>query len=319
MGYLTLPTAARKDPLGPGRLNALRGNLGWLRSLHAKEHNPGTGEHNCMEVPRIVTRFDYAAGYTKNPAGTDDVSSISNPAVGEVVLTLAANRFSANNTLVEVSCAGEARPCVAAYKLTSATSLTIYLRELTSALGAGNAWAAVDRTFNVAIHAPPTSVTAAAALPASVLRSDTMRSPDDLLWNAHVLQQQTLKSMVGAAHTLWTGVHAVRTVAKYVDARIAFDSATPKYTESGAEIISTYVSTGIVDLAYSSLNPSHPFLSVDYARTSPTPGSADDIFVVNTSQTSNTTTRAYLYKYDASANTWARGDADFFAVIYGGA
>lgn len=316
MAFLDLATKARKDPLGPVFLSALKNNLALLRSLMQVEHMT-SGEHNVLRVPRAVVSVDWGgASYSISPSSAD-VTAVSNPATGTVRLTLAANRFT-SNIRCQLNYKGtnvDTKPFILGCKITSATSVDIFIKKLTSALGAGNAWAAADGSIDVALHSDPLSKGAWSTTPALPLRGDTLTRTD---WNNVVQAQGDMNAALKAGHA--SGLHNVREVAKgYAHVLVAagaasFSGTTGSHSSNVTSVSRT--STGIVAVTHGSYTtPTQNFVCPDYARTS---GSDPALFVAQAAQTSATVTTVYTYKYDTGGRTWALADCDFFLASHGG-
>lgn len=319
MGLVDLLTKARRDPLGPAWLNVMRSNLNWLQQAFAAEHMT-SGEHNAIEVPRLVTRIDYSAGtYSASPT-TTDITSITHPATGRIVINLASGRFDSSQLVCQLNCAdsdSSTKPYNYAYKVVSSTQIEVYQKKLSSALGAGNVWAAADAKFDLAIHSTPLSVgTWANALPSALSgRDNTLRAT---FWNALLQVLGDTRAAFSVAHDTSTGEHNVKEVAR-AWSWVQYVASGTKYvsTEGTGITTLTRTGTGVVELDHASwTTPTMGFPCPDYERLATTPDPTD-LVIVNAVQTSATRTTCYLFRYDRSGNTWAAADADFWIHLHG--
>lgn len=316
--YQPLPTKARKDPLGPVYLSALKSNMGWMRSLMQVEHMT-SGEHNTRRVPRACVSIIWSgATYSISPSSSD-VTAVANPAVGTITLTLAANRFTTDiRPQINFKGTGVAtKPWMTGFKVTSATSVTVFLKQLSSALGAGNAWAAADGSFDIALHSDPLNVGTWSTTQANHFRGDTL-TDGGTDWNALVQSHGDMQASLKAAHTA-AGAHNVREVAKAYG-NVLWGGAS--YSLAGSPGHSSNVSgvsrtsAGIIVVTFSSMTtPTQCFPCPDYGRTI---GGDPGLYKVQAAQTSATTSTVYIYKYDTVGKTWNVADADFFFALHGG-
>lgn len=318
--FLDLASKARQNPLGPNFLGQLSNNLSWLRYFMGQEHK-ASGEHNVMRVPRGVFSMDWSgAVYSANPGSPKVFSSVSNPAVGTIQLGLDSARLDGSTDLrVQLNFKGTGvatKPWTLAYQVVDAVTLKIYLKQLSSALGAGNAWAAADGGFDIAIHNGPISRGNWSASPATHLRGDTL-TEGVADWNALVQAEGDMFAALKAGHTS-AGVHNIREVAKAY-ANIAWTGATYARVAGGFSSNVTSVSrtsTGIAVVTYSSMTtPTQCFVCPDYQRTT---GGDPALYIMQAAQTSATQSTIYIYKYDTVAKTWNVADADFFIAVHGG-
>jgi hypothetical protein len=318
MAFRGIQTKARNDPLGPGGLSLLSQNMQWVRNLASTEHIISSGEHNAWQVPRRV--FNVPAAGTSTTPTTSDVQIATSPATGTYTLTLAPNRFSTDirPQLNVNSDQVITKPCIIGFTVTSATSISFYLKQLSSALGGGNAWAALNMDFDVALHSDPLAVGNFVSDQAGHARGETLtEAATD--WNAHVQAHGDMQTMLTTAHTS-VGVHNVAEVAKYY-AQVAYNPTTARYevqaSTDGAAIAVNRVSTGVVEVTYNDLStPTFAFVSPDYQRLY-AGGTAADVFNMNARFNTKSKHIVYIYKYDSAGNTWNYGDADFFIALHG--
>lgn len=319
MPYELPPLKAWKDQLGPTTLRKHVDNLAWLRWIAAAEHIVSTGEHNAIEVARVVRSIN-GAGTTVAPSSTD-ITAVSRPATGRYVLTLAGGRFTTDMRIeVNVRTDGS-KPFFATYQILSATSVEIYIWKLSTALGvAGNTWAAANQEFDVAIHSTPLTVGTWSALPVAWARGDYF---DDRAtgWNVLVQEAATMQAMLTGSHTS-AGVHNVHEVAKEWG-QITYEASS--YTvQQGTFSSSVWSSAGVVVVTHATYGATTTsyFVQPDYERLTEQQGTAAAgaaalQFISNVKPTSATTCTVYSFKFDASTNTWNVGDTDFFLTAHG--
>lgn len=317
---LTLPTKVRKNSLGPNYLSGLLVNLNYARSLMGVEHM-ASGEHNVRRVPRAVVSIIWSgSAYSISPTSAD-VTAVASPATGTITLTLATERFS-TDIRPQINFKGTgvgSKPWISGYKVVSATSIQIFLQQLTSALGSGNAWAAADGSFDIALHSDPLNPGLWATTPINHYRGDPLtETVTD--WNALIQGQGDMQLAIGAGHSKTTGVHAVREVAKayahvqWNNTAYVFSGAAGSHSTNVTGLSRT--SAGICVVTYSAMTtPTQCFPCVDYGRLI---GADPVLFIAQAEQTSATTSTVYIYKYDTASKTWALGDADFFLPVHGG-
>lgn len=321
MQYQNLATKVQNDSLGPAYLNAMRSNIFFLRTMLGFQHLT-TGEHNAREVPRACRRITNTP--TVSPASSD-ITAVTNPAVGQYTLTLAANRFDTDIRLQVQPIPESAKPLIATYTINSATSVDVYVKKLTSTLGvAGNTWGAVNTKFDIAIHGSPLAQTswnglsypwlrAAAASGYGLVGGGSNSNPS--YWSAQVRAMADLQTMMLAEHTS-AGVHNTRQVAKYAG-RCWYDSTGPKYSSTAGAYSFVRTGVGVIEVSYTALTaPVSAFVCPDFARYS---GGADVPIIVNTDPdyVAGTKTKVTIYKWNAGSLWWEPADADFFLAIHG--
>ena len=122
-------------------------------------------------MPRVCRRITFTGPSTYALAdASSDITAVTRVAAGHIRLTLAASRFT-TDMRCQVNVAGsgvESKPWLWRVQVTSATQLEVYLHKLSSALGAGNTWAADDTSFDIAIHSAPLAATQYAVAPVGV-------------------------------------------------------------------------------------------------------------------------------------------------------
>lgn len=309
--WATMGQVARKDPLGPVRLNQLDSNTRWADDLQRVEHL-ANGEHNALEVPWVLGHVEGTTGYlfdTGYGGGT-----IANPATGAFtvnvasgVLTLPAASVIANVAQNAI----ESKPHLITWEGVSDTSIKVRIRELSSALGAGNAWADVNRNFDIAIHAPAQSPEASLlnAFSPKVRRNFLTEAATD--WNALAQNTAIAWNAARLEHTA-AGAHRVNRIAKAV--WWGRPSAGPSFTttlDEGVDSI-TYNSTGVVTVTTRATFTAATAMACFCEAQ---PATADEMVIVNGRALSTTTFRFYTYVY--SAGSWARADRPLFASMFG--
>lgn len=309
--WATMGQVARKDPLGPVRLNQLDSNTRWADDLQRVEHL-ANGEHNALEVPWVLGHVEGTTGYlfdTGYGGGT-----IANPATGAFtvnvasgVLTLPAASVIANVAQNAI----ESKPHLITWEGVSDTSIKVRIRELSSALGAGNSWADVNRNFDIAIHAPAQSPEASLlnAFNPKVRRGFLTEAATD--WNALAQNTALVWNAARLEHDA-DGAHNLNRIAKAV--WWGRPSAGPSFTTTLKQGIKalTYVSTGVVevqtDATFSATTAMACFVEAQ-------PSSTDELVIVNGRGFDTTHFRFYTYVY--SAGNWARADRPLFASMFG--
>jgi hypothetical protein len=288
---------------------------GILDRLNHREHD-ADGAHNALEIPRTVGRVLYSAGYTTGTFNSR-LSSVANPAVGTVTATLAGGGEFTSPYMLPMACpltAGDTRPCVAAVEVVSSTSVKVRLRKLTSALGAGNTWAAYDGGFSLAMHGSPLELASTMAGMTQWKRKNVV-SEAEHGWNAIVDGLGIARRNAVAEHTT-AGEHDAVEVCRD-HGRVYWDTATAKYelvddggTFTNVDTVSTGISEVTCAYKFASTSTMAVFLN-------PNPASATDLLIVNPDPVSDRKFRTYCFKYDFGALTWALYDGDFSACVYG--
>lgn len=337
MPYVVLPSTARRSPLGPGRLNQMLTNLAWLREGFGKQHLPSTGEHNAMEVSRVTRKIAFSAGSYSLADASSDITAVTRVAAGHIRLTLAAGRFTADDIRPQINVNGtgaESKPWIARFEVTSATQVEVYLLKLSSALGAGNTWAADDESFDVALHSQPLAATQWAAcpfgsgrrFPVGWARGQTVGAPGYYSgsaqdWNESVWGQANWRKQFLVEHDS-TGDHATRQVAKhFVQGRFRVAGTYDKIQQlSSTTITLSEAGVGQVTVTFSAALTAgiSCFVAPDWTRQDESAGSSGDMTIIHAVVNSTTQTTLWMYRYDRLTDTWDRNRADFWAVWHGG-
>lgn len=321
--FVTAPAVTgRKQPLGASWLNRLHSNVEALDEAWRVEHF-ADGQHNALEVPWLLAHLDDGSpptGYLIDT--TYGGGTLARPATGAYTCSVVSGVIPSNSNgdllaavLANVSdTAIEAKPHTITYELVSATSLKLRVRELSSALGAGNTWADVNRDIDFALHAP------AQPQDPSGLFSRTLKQRGNYLteaatdWNALVQNFGIVKAAAALEHDS-VGNHNVNRIAKAVG---IFSYAPTTYTISFDEGVASVSrsSTGVVEVTmsanFSSTNTMACFAEVQCA----TP---NELCVINgrgfATGAGTSTFRFYIYAYDGT--NWNFADRSFTAVMYG--
>lgn len=331
-------TRVRKDPLGPVGFNQLTAErFRWVEKMFGQEHlleagaSVGTaGEHNAAEIPREVGSVYYAAGPTYSAHDFRYATGVTRNGVGDVSLNLDSDPYpNIYQLALQVQNCSESainKPTSTGYVVVSTSEVRFYSYVLTSGLGAGNAWAAEEADFCVALHAPPLPVGANSTLGTSKHRGDFL-TDDAADWNATVLADATIRDNFGQGHDA-TGSHDVREVAKgwgRIGVRSgggAFDILETGTLNPIAGV--TRPGIGIAEITFTTAFTlsAQPFVELDYARNNG--GTEEQVFAGGTPRSFIFTDggavklRVYTYEYDTGALTWARADCDFFIAVHGG-
>lgn len=314
----------RGDPLGPTLVNQAHANIAAIDDIARIEHF-SSGKHNALEVPWVLGHMTDAAtpvAYLFDTAygGT----TLGRPATGCYTVSIVAGVIpsdSAGNllasTIANVADSGiEAKPHTITTEYVSATSLQLRVRELSSGLGAGNAWADVNRNIDVGLHAPPQTASV------SLLSSPLLKQRRDYLteqatdYSALVVNQGRVRKAALVEHT-GAGVHLANRIAKGV-AWVRWNGAAYVIDASqGVKVAGcSRISTGIYEVKmddnFTSLNTMACFPEVQPATTS-------ELVIINGrgfgTGTGTSTFRFFIYAY--SGGNWARADRTFFASMFG--
>jgi len=315
MPFLSLLAKVRKDPMGPATMRLLKSNADWARTAVTIEHMT-TGEHNAREVPRVVRRI---SGTTVSPASTD-ITSVTNPATGTYVLTLATSRFSPDWMTAQINvCDSDVanKPYSAHYEVVSATELRVYIKKLSSALGyepAGNTWVAANAAFDIAIHSETLATGSFAnALPSSIF-GDPLKPTR---WNALVQASADLYKLMDAEHDT-DGTHTTRQVAaysgmwRYNGSSVSLDAGTAVDLSVSRSSAGVYAVSSVKTLT----TETHGFLAPDTPRSNG--GDGLEVFLMHCRQTSTTAFTVYVYKFNRATKVWDRADGDFWLALHKG-
>ena len=316
MPFMGMPTKVRKDPMGPSTMGLMKNNAAFVQQLALYEHN-SAGEHNIREVARVVRRI---SGTTVSPSSTD-ITAVTNGTTGTYVLTLASGRFDAAWMTCQINPCGAgvaSKPYLTGYKVISSTSLEVYIKQLTPALGydpAGNVFAASNCDFDISIHSEPLAVgTYATDLPAESVVGDPLKPSR---WNALVQAAGESYAALAPEHTA-AGVHNTRQVA-CASALFRYDGSVISLVSGVATGISiTRTSIGQYAIASSSAltTQTHCFVSPDHMRTNS--GNGSELYRMHALQSSTTAWVMYIYSFNRALSTWNRADGDFWLAMHKG-
>lgn len=324
-------TKIRKDPLGANGYNRLLSSYHWLDSYFIQQHvnteNSGwgptttTGEHNAPEIPRTAGQilWNHVSGYTA--PGHRHVTSLSNPATGQADLVLPAifggDAAQMAVQVTNMSANGNNKPCLTQVDITSPTTISTYSLELSSALGAGNVWAAFDSSFALAIHGKAYGrKTGATSLEKK--RGDFVTN-GALDYNAALAADVGLRNAFLQDHTT-TGLHKNIEVANTWAHLMNNGGGVAGWTyESSARnpVASiNAISTGIIEVTFTNAwtLPVAPLVMMDVRRQTET--TASKIHSTVCCPISDiTTTKIKFYIY-ADSGGWVRSDRDFWFVVH---
>lgn len=313
--FVDMQSRARKDPLGPLTFNQLGRNIEAVQGLAALEHIASTGRHNALEVPRVLGRSVWGgASYTDYLySDTNYYTSSSNPATGEVDFVLNSAGFTLPYVVPMAACCDEDvlnKPWLINVSLVSTSSVKVYLSKLSSALGAGNTWAAANGSFSLGLHSLPVAAFPSLSAIGNKQRRDFLtEGVGD--WNSIVAAQGSARKLALVEHDS-SGNHNAVQVARETGF-VTYDAGVVKYNVSAGDIASvSRVSQGICTVTttrtFSATSAMAVFLEV-------MPVSNLDLWIANYRITSTTTFVVYLYRY--SAGVWNRADGDFFISVFG--
>lgn len=320
----------RKDPLGSTGYNRLLARARWAETLFLREHlstsiGSGAGEHNAAEVPREVGSIYVTGGPTYNKEGFRYATGVTRPNPGEFAVALNSNPYpSTGQMAVQIQNTSEAginKPCLSTFVLGSSSLITVYQQKLTSALGAGNAWATDDDSFVMAIHGAPLGIGLAGTQGISKQRGDEL-SDTSTDYNQQIQFDADLRAKFLLEHSS-AGVHTNREVAKswaHVEVNSGGGSYRIVSTGSRNALTVSRPGAGIARVTNTSAwtLSAQPFVMADYQRANSGVESDTYVACVPRSLITTTTVDIYFYKYDFGAMTWARADTDFFIVVHAG-
>lgn len=340
MPFHPLPTFARKDALNGTRYRQLRENTSAVQKLLRGEHIEASGEHNTPMVARTMGSLLYSAGYTLDGFNADvslaGGAGVYNPAVGKVLLTLAANRYDSDEGSLMVqngSPTGATKPCITSARFVSDTVVELYSLSLTSALNSANAWAAEDASVYVGVHSLALEVGAMAGTGRPLATEQGLRAATlDTNYSRLIQTGADLQVAFDLNHT--DGEHDCREVAKCW-AHIQWDGSDYNVLEqdfSNNCEIQTITRSGagqlLIELTGAQTAPLQVFVEPDYAREDG--GIITDHVIGCVPEDLLSTSDFELFLYERSIDldfmsapatatqVWNRADSDFYVWIYGG-
>lgn len=312
----------RDDVLGPSLVNQAHVNVAAIDDIQRTEHF-SDGQHNALEVPWVLGHMDDAAtptGYLFDTAYGG--ATLARPATGRYTVSVVSGVISSDlssNLLASVMAnvsdsAIETKPHTITAEYVSATSMQFRVRELSSGLGAGNAWADVNRDIDVGVHALPQSADA------SLLASRLLKQRRDFLteaatdWNSLVGNQGVVRKAATLEHTT-AGLHGANRIAKGV-AWVRWNGSSYVIDAGGGVASVARSSAGVVTVTmsanFSATNTMACFPEVQ-------PATTGELALINgcgfATGAGTSTFRFYLYAY--SGGNWARADRTFFASMFG--
>ena len=327
MALKTIPTKARREPL----THTLVNTLAWNADVAKAQGHTIAGLHNCIEVPRVVGSFSYAAGaYGIDTGSSPAIKAITKNATGDVTIAFTSN-FCPSRSRARVAIQGsatESKPCTWTTERVSANAVRVRLYQLSSALGAGNAWAAVDTGFALSVNGPPYADPGTARpflLP--VQSGNALGADAETIgrftgnWNQYVDELGDMRAKLLVGH-LAAGNHNLREVARGFGVAW-WDGVSYAYgLHTVGKLAGTFVYSSVgqvqVDLTAAQFTaPFQVFPVVDYKRHTSPAESAVQLYCIGTSGQSNVKFAVNIYQYDFSAKTWARADSDFSFTIHG--
>lgn len=317
-----LPARVRKDPLGSITVNQLQANAEALDGLARAQHF-ADGQHNALEVPWIVGHVADGSpptGYLFDTAFGG--GTLARTATGTYTSSVASGLITADidgnlRCVALGNVAGtaiESKPHTITVEATSSTSLTIYIRELSSALGAGDTWASVNRNFDVCMHSYAQAPTDSLLLPYDLTQRGSFLTDETTNWNALVENHGILRKAALVEHTS-TGEHNVNRIAK-AWAVVQWNGASYSVLASkGVDSVAT-PSTGVVRLImmdnFTATTTMACFCEIQ-------PSTPEQLAIINGRgfNTGAGTSEFRFYMYGFSGGNWARTDQTFTAVMYG--
>lgn len=319
-----LNTMGRDDVLGPSLLNQAHVNVAAIDDVQRIEHF-ADGQHNAVEIPWVLGHMDDAAtptGYLFDTAYGG--GTLARPATGRYTVSVVSGVISSNlSSVLQASvmanvadAAIEAKPHTITAEYVSATSMQFRVRELSSALGAGNSWADVNRDIDVGVHALPQPADA------SLLASYLLKQRREFLteaatdWNSLVSNQGVARKAALLEHTS-AGTHLVNRIAKgAVWARWNGASQVIDASQGVASI--SRLSQGVVEVT---MSDNYPAATTMACFPEVQPSTTSELVIINGrgftagGAPGTSTFRFYIYAY--SGGNWARADRTFFASMFG--
>lgn len=312
----------RDDVLGPALVNQAHVNVAAIDDLARVEHF-ADGQHNALEIPWVLGHMDDGAtptGYLFDTAYGG--GTLARPATGRYTVSVVSGVIPSNDDgdLLVAAMANiadsaiESKPHTITVEAVSATSMQFRVRELSSALGAGNAWADVNRDIDVAIHAP------AQTPDATLLSSYLLKQRRDFLteagtdWSALVQDQGKVRKAQLLEHDA-DGEHLVNRIAKGV-VWAEWDGASQVMTARDGVASISRLSQGVVEVT---MSDDFPATTTMACFPEVQPSTPSELVIINgrgfATGAGTSTFRFYIYAY--SGGNWARADRTFFASMFG--
>lgn len=319
--YAKLLTKARKDPLGAPSVNQLQLNALALDELARVEHF-ADGQHNALEIPWVLGHMDDGAtptGYLFDTAFGG--GTLARPATGRYTCSVVSGVIPSDvdgnllySAMANVSdSAIESKPHTITVEAVSATSFQYRVRQLSSALGAGDTWADQNRDIDIGIHS------LAKAADTSLLGAYREKRRREKLtevatdWNALVQNQGIIRKASLLEHTS-AGEHSLNRIAKGVgwfDYSAGYSMADERNLTSVTGL-STGVVEVVMDANFTSTNNMACFPEVQ-------PATPEELVIINgrgfATGAGTSAFRFYIYAFDGT--NWARADRSFFASMFG--
>ena len=329
------PARVRRSPLGPTTINQLHANAEALDSIQRIEHLTSAsaslnGKHNAVEVPWVLGHIDDtpASGSPFTPTGylfdtTFGGTTLNRPATGRytcsivsgVIPTALDGTTLQHSTMANVSDAAiEVKPQTITMEAVSATSFQFRVRELSSALGAGNVWADVNRDIDFGIHAPARAVPATRLTAYSNKQRRGFLTEDANDWNSIVENQGLIRAASLVEHTA-AGLHSANRIAKAV-VWVNWTGAAYAITATQGVASVLKSSLGIVDIT---MSDNFPALTTMACFPEVQSSTLNELAIINGRGfgTGAGTSKFRFCMYAYSGGNWARVDRTFFGVLYG--
>lgn len=324
MSYTTLPAKARKDSLGFALSNKLSENYDAVLDAFRREHNDD-GTHNTLGVARAVGTVRWTAGAPGSYSleGFNSFVSLGaghNPAVGSLILTLQSGKFT---TPMRVQATAQdkleiAKPMSIIVTVSSATSITFSLVELSSALGGtnNNTWASQNFTFAASISCERYALAPSITAPSRVLRGEFL-SAEATRFNKLITNLGALRKAQALGHDSG-GAHDIREMAQLAG-YVTWNGTSYSVTSGGGFTSVTRNGAGDVDLNFDvRTTPYQVFVEPDFTRNTTPAGAAADTYCITAPRAAMTTTKVNfnIFKYDFTNNSWSLADTNFFASVH---
>ncbi len=321
--YATQAARVRGNPLGHVGLKQTANNFDILARGIEREHfvSGAKATHNALEIPRAVGRVGYSAGSYSLSNFNTSVASVASSASGSIEVTVDGDYYdSTGRVFALINCNDEFvadKPWVTGFEWVSATSVRVYQRSLTSALGAGNTFAANDQRFDLALFSLPVIdgdlIDNGYTHPRFMdfVQGGGLRAVDDELTNIRglVRNQGRWMAQYALGHDVGSNEHTALETAREVGTII--NTAGTYSVSADADFASvSKIGTGQVEItlsgSYTNAASLHPFAHADNIGTG----------WINTNVYATAADKIRVYSYNFDGTNWARVDTSFFVVLF---
>lgn len=302
----------RGDPLSHAQVNLLGNNVAAVDELLRVEHL-ASGIHNAVEVPWLVGRVVGTTGYIFD--ADYGATVIDNPATGLYSINVADDVIPDESKFCVLGNVNDEqidnKPHVITFELLGPETLAVRILALSSSLGAGNSWAAVDRPFDVAVHAPQQTPDVALISPYQQHQRRDFLTEAATDWNAIVKGQAQTRAALNLEHR-GDGTHNTNRVARAVG--WFRPSSGPSFSITADEGVASVARTslGVVTVTMDEeFNSTNEMACFPVAQ----PSTSGELVVVHGRALSTQSYRFFTYVF--SGGNWARADRPFFSSFFG--